>query len=61
NLFAEKAYNLKASFPRGLLNCENFVVIRYHFPAIRYEAGGCSPIWGSPYREPYRIFFPVNS
>ncbi|HFO6221385.1 TPA: hypothetical protein ACHKTX_005425, partial [Escherichia coli] len=30
---------------------------RYHFPAIRYEAGGCSPIWGSP---PTGIFARLN-
>ncbi|EPB7222813.1 hypothetical protein ACRRO6_002606, partial [Escherichia coli] len=30
---------------------------RYHFPAIRYEAGGCSPIWVSP---PTWLFFRLN-
>ncbi|EFJ7425864.1 hypothetical protein AX350_005400, partial [Escherichia coli] len=35
---------------------------RYHFPAIRYEAGGCSPIWGSPpTHSPHTgIFFRLN-
>ncbi|HGU3920875.1 TPA: hypothetical protein ACHKQR_RS26035, partial [Escherichia coli] len=30
---------------------------RYHFPVIRYQAGGCSPIWGSP---PTGIFARLN-